>query len=111
MKLLELDVCCCTKSRGVINTSKKIANVVLELYIPDIVDIIEIVVKKSTVRGRARKVCFVFGNSKIFAKNCIACRKGNNNIMDLVFNSRDDNSINNICNLFVSNVFSTSNVG
>src|ERR1041384_5213415 len=88
LKLLKLDMCCYTKSKGVINTSKKIANIVLELYIPDIVNIIEVVVKKSTVRSRARKVCFVFGNSKIFAENCIACRKGNNNIMDLVFNSR-----------------------
>ena len=104
-------MCCCAKSRGVINTSKEIADVVLKLYIPDIVNVIEVVIKKSTVRSRARKVCFVFGNGKIFAKNCIACRKGNNDIVDSVFNSRDDNSINNIYNLFISNVFSTSNVG
>ena len=47
---------CNTKSRIVINTIEEVTNVVLQLYIPNIVDIIKVVVEKSTL-GVERERC------------------------------------------------------
>ena len=71
-------------------------------------DIIKIVIKKCSIRGRTREISFVFGYSKIFAENLVACREGDYNIVDTIFNSRDNYYINNIDNLFVCNFFCTS---
>jgi hypothetical protein len=67
LKLLKSNMSCNAKSRVVINTIEKVTNVVLQLYISNIVDIIEVVVEKSTIGGGAGKVCFVFSYCKIFA--------------------------------------------
>src|ERR1043165_4464015 len=71
-------------------------------------NIIKIVIKKCTIGGRTREMSFVFGYSKIFAENLVACREGDYNIVDTIFNSRDNYCINNIDNLFVCDFFCTS---
>ena len=71
-------------------------------------DIIKIVIKKRTIRGRTREMSFVFGYSKVFAEKLIACGEGDYNIVDTIFYSRDNYCINNIDNLFVCNFFGTS---
>ena len=83
----------------------------LELNVPDIVDIVKIVIKKSTVRSRPGEMCFVFGDSNIFAKNFVACGKRDYNIVKSVFDSWDNNCVDDVGYLFVGYVFSTSNIG
>ena len=53
----------------------------------------------------------MFGYSEIFAENLVACREGDYNIVDTIFNSRDNYYINNIDNLFVCNLFGANNFG
>ena len=76
----------------------------LELNVPDIVDIVKIVIKKSTVRSRPGEMCFVFGDSNIFAKNFVACGKGNYNIVKSVFDSWNNNCVDNI-SIYLSVMF------
>ena len=72
-------------------------------------NVVEVVVKKSTVRGGARKMSFVFCYSKIFAKDLVAYGERDYNVVNTIFYSRDDYSIDNIGDLLVCNLFGASN--
>ena len=74
-------------------------------------NVVKVVVKESAIRSRAGEMCFMFGYGKVFTQNLVAFILKNYNIVKPVFCSWNNDSINNVCNLFVCYIFCARNVG
>ena len=74
-------------------------------------NVVEIVIEESAIGSGAGEMCFMFGYSKVFTQDLVAFILRNYNIVKSIFCSWNNDSINNICNLFVCYIFCASDVG